>query len=253
MSGLSELPAALRQALQQAQPLPRLEQAVSLVEGYRLQGEALAQAGVALGGWKVALSGAPAQARLGLSEPVYGWLSADMQRAPGSLLPLARLIAPKLEVEVAFELGRDIAPGEHDDVSLLAAVSRMAPAFEIADCRWQGWRFDAGAFLADDAAAGLYCLGPWQRFDAQACRRIECRLMHDDAVLGSAEAGEIPEQNLLWLLRRLLADGQPLRAGQVILSGALLAPLDIQMGEYRVRMMGVELALGFGQANQEGA
>lgn len=246
MSGLSPLPAALRQALQQAQALPRLEQALSLEQGYRLQGEALAQAGVALGGWKVALSAAPAQARLGLSEPVYGWLSADMQHAPGSLLPLARLIAPKLEVEVAFELGRDIAPGSHDDASLLAAVSRMAPAFEIADCRWQGWRFDIGAFLADDAAAGLYCLGPWQAFDASACRRIACRLVHEGAVLGSAEAGDGPLQNLLWLLRRLLADGQPLRAGQVILSGALLAPVDVQEGEYGVQMMGVELALRFG-------
>lgn len=245
MSELSELPAALRQALQQAQPLPRLEQALSLEQGYRLQGKALAQAGVAPGGWKVALSGAPAQARLGLSEPVYGWLSADMQRAPSSRLALAQLIAPKLEVEVAFELGRDIESGEHDDASLLAAVSRMAPAFEVADCRWQGWRFDVGAFLADDAAAALYCLGPWQAFDAQACRRIDCHLAHDGSMLGSAEAGQTPEHNLLWLLRRLLDDGQPLRAGQVILSGALLAPVDVQKGEYSVRMMAVELVLRF--------
>lgn len=245
MSALSELPAALRQALQQARPLPKLEQSLSLEQGYRLQGEALAQAGMALGGWKVALSGAPAQARLGLSEPVYGWLSADMQREPGSLLPLAQLIAPKLEVEVAFELGRDIVPGEHDDASLLAAVSRMAAAFEVADCRWQGWRFDIGAFLADDSAAALYCLGPWQAFDAQACRRIECDLVHEGALLGSAKAGEIPEQNLLWLLRRLLTDGQPLLAGQVILSGALLAPVDVHKGQYRVQMMGVELVLRF--------
>lgn len=245
MSALSELPAALRQALQQAQPLPKLEQSLSLEQGYRLQGEALAQAGVALGGWKVALSGAPAQARLGLSEPVYGWLSADMQRASASQLPLTQLIAPKLEVEVAFELGCDIAPGEHDDASLLAAVSRMAAAFEVADCRWQDWRFDIGAFLADDSAAALYCLGPWQAFDAQACRRIDCHLTHDGILLGSAKAGEIPEQNLLWLLRRLLADGQPLRAGQVILSGALLAPVDVQKGQYTLQMMGVELALRF--------
>lgn len=245
MSALSELPAALRQALQQAQPLPKLEQAVSLEQGYRLQGEALAQAGVALGGWKVALSGALAQARLGLSEPVYGWLSADMQRASGSLLSLTQLIAPKLEVEVALELGRDIAPSEHDDATLLAAVSRMAPAFEIADCRWQGWRFDIGAFLADDSAAALHCLGPWQAFDTQTCRRIDCHLMHDGALLGSADASETPEQNLLWLLRRLLADGQPLRAGQVILSGALLAPVDVQKGQYKLQMMGVELALRF--------
>jgi len=245
MSGLNDLPAALRQAWDSAEPLATLQQSLTLQQGYQLQRAGLAHAGVALGGWKVALSGAPAQARLGLSEPVYGWLSTDMQRAPGSRLSLAQLIAPKLEVEVAFELGRDIEPGRHDDASLLACVARMAPAFEIADCRWQGWRFDIGAFLADDAAAGLYCLGPWQAFEAQACRQISCRLAHEGALLGSAEAGDGPERNLLWLLRRLLADGQPLRAGQVILSGALLAPVDVQQGEYSVQMMGVELALRF--------
>lgn len=245
MSTPDELPAALRQARQQAKPLAQSERALSAEQGYLLQRQALAQAGEALVGWKVALSGALAQARLGLSEPVYGWLSADMQRASGSSLALAQLIAPKLEVEVAFELGRDIEPGSYDDASLLSAVSRMAPAFEIADCRWQGWRFDVGAFLADDAAAGLYCLGSWQAFEAQACRRIDCQLAHDRAVLGSAKAGETPEQNLLWLLRRLLADGQPLRAGQVILSGALLAPVDVQKGQYKLQMMGVELVLRF--------
>ncbi|HZX18538.1 MAG TPA: 2-keto-4-pentenoate hydratase [Pseudomonas sp.] len=245
MSAPSDLPAALRQAQRDAQPLVKLEQALSLEQGYDLQRQALMESGQVLGGWKVALSGAPAQARLGLREPVYGWLSVDMARSPGSVLPLAQLIAPKLEVEVAFELGHDIAPGLHEDEALLAAVTRMAPAFEIADCRWQGWRFDVGAFLADDAAAGLYCLGPWQAFDAQACRQIGCRLLHEDAVLGSTEAGEAPEQNLLWLLRRLLADDQPLRAGQVILSGALLAPVDIQQGEYRLLMMGVELVVRF--------
>lgn len=245
MSTPLDLSAALRQALQDAQPLTKLEQALSLEQGYDLQRQALMGSGQALGGWKVALSGAPAQARLGLREPVYGWLSVDMARSPGSVLPLSQLIAPKLEVELAFELGHDIAPGLHADEALLAAVARVAPAFEIADCRWQGWRFDIGAFLADDAAAGLYCLSPWQACDALACHRLDCRLTHGKNLLGSAEAGETPEQNLLWLLRRLLADGQPLRAGQVILSGALLAPVDIQQGEYRLQMMGVELVVRF--------
>jgi len=51
--------------------------------------------------------------------------------------------------------------------------------------------------------------------------------------------------NLCWLVRRLLADGQCVEAGQVVLSGSLLAPLDIKTAEYRLHMLGMELALFF--------
>jgi 2-keto-4-pentenoate hydratase len=51
--------------------------------------------------------------------------------------------------------------------------------------------------------------------------------------------------NLCWLVRRLLLDGYVLEAGQVILSGALLPPLDIQSAAYRLEMLGTELALQF--------
>jgi len=54
-----------------------------------------------------------------------------------------------------------------------------------------------------------------------------------------------PLANLCWLIRRLLADGQPVEAGQVVLSGALLAPIDIEPSTYRLQMFGTELALVF--------
>ncbi|MFN3984515.1 MAG: hypothetical protein ACK4KV_03455 [Rhodocyclaceae bacterium] len=245
MSDLADLPLALKRALRDARPLPPPAYALSPEEGYRIQGRAREASTSMLSGWKVALSAAAAQARLGLSEPVYGWLGADMARAPDSVLPLERLIAPKLEVEVAFRLGRELAPGSHDDAALLAAIADMAPALEVADSRWQGWRFDAGAFLADDAAAALYCIGAWQAFDADVCRQMQCCLLRGEVACARAETGDMPQRNLLWLLRRLLADGQPLRTGQIILSGALLAPVDVEAGSYRLEMGGEALAIRF--------
>lgn len=242
----------LHDAAQAVHALPSLEPEVfDMQKGYALQREALRRrqaGGEQLSGWKVAFAGRAAQERFGLDEPVLGGLTDAMAVEPGSAVALARLIQPKLEIELAFVLGRTLEPGFHSDEDLLAAVSEVAPAFEIADCRWQGWRFGVGAFLADNAAAGLYCLGPQVGFDPDRLSEVTYRLMCDGVSCGEGNVlarEDTPVANLCWLVRRLLADGQRVEAGQVVLSGSLLAPLDIKAAEYRLQMLGMELALVF--------
>lgn len=242
----------LHDAAQAVHALPSLEpQAFDLSKGYALQREALRRrqaGGEQLSGWKVAFAGRAAQQRFGLDEPVLGGLTDAMAVEPGSAVALARLIQPKLEIELAFVLGRTLEPGFHSDEDLLGAVSEVAPAFEIADCRWQGWRFGVGAFLADNAAAGLYCLGSRVGFDPDRLSEVNYRLVCDGVSCGEGNVlarEDTPVANLCWLVRRLLADGQRVEAGQVVLSGSLLAPLDIRPGEYRLHMLGTELALDF--------
>jgi 2-keto-4-pentenoate hydratase len=249
----ADLPGALRQAGLSATVLPSLTDgaAPDVAQGCRLQQLALQlrlREGEVLRGWKVAFGAATAQARFGLNEPVYGVLTSTMQVEQGSSVSLAGLIQPKLEIELAFLLGSEIVPGDYTDEQLISAIAEVAPAFEIADCRWQGWRFGAGAFLSDNAAAALYCLGPRQAFDSKRHALVDYWLEHEGELCGAGHSDgriDTPLVNLVWLLRRLLADGQPLSAGQVILSGALLAPLDIKPGEYRLQMVGMDLALRF--------
>lgn len=244
----------LHGAAQAVHALPSLEpEAVDLPTGYTLQREALRRrqvGGERLTGWKVAFAGRAAQDRFGIDEPVLGALTDAMAVAPGNTLPLARLIQPKLEIELAFVLGRTLVPGFYSDEDILAAISEVAPAFEIADCRWQDWRFGVGAFLADNAAAALYCLGARVGFDPDRLSEVNYRLMYDGVSCGEGNVlarEDTPLANLCWLVRRLLADGQCVEAGQVVLSGSLLAPLDIKAGEYRLYMLGMELALVFRQ------
>jgi len=252
MSHDDDLLEQLHQAGRRARALaPLALEALDQQQGYALlhQGVARRQAaGERVSGWKVALAGRAAQARFGLDEPVYGALTPAMEVEPGSTVPFTRLIQPKLEIELALVFGRTLAPGAYSDEAILAAVAEVAPAFEIADCRWQGWRFGLGAFLADNAAAGLYCVGPRTPFDPALHGCVPYRLEHDGAPLGSGDTQQredSPLLNLCWLVRRLLAAGQGVEAGQVVLSGALLAPLDIQPGTYRLHMLGTELALVF--------
>ncbi|MEX5625051.1 2-keto-4-pentenoate hydratase [Pseudomonas marginalis] len=245
---LNQLDQATR-AVQAIAPLA--PEALDLRGGYALQRQALdarLAAGEQFSGWKIAFAGSAAQRRFGIDEPVYGGLTDAMCVQPNTAVALSRLIQPKLEIEVAIVLGRSLAPGDYSDEQILDAIAEVAPAFEIADCRWQGWAFGVGAFLADNAAAGLYCLGPRSAFDAVAHTHVAYRLECAGALCGEGDTEgreDSPLTNLCWLVRRLLADGQPVEAGQVVLSGALLAPMDIQPATYRLQMFGTELALLF--------
>ncbi|UFH50408.1 2-keto-4-pentenoate hydratase [Pseudomonas sp. KNUC1026] len=204
--------------------------------------------GEALAGWKVAFASRAAYERFGLNEPVYGALTDVMQLPPASTVDLARFIQPKLEVELAFIIGEHLQAGSYSDEQLHAVVGEMAPAFEVADCRWQGWRFGAGGFLADNAAAAGFCLGRRQPFDAARAAAVEYTLSRDGTSLGQGELGsreDTPLRSLCWVLRRLLEDGQDLYPGQVILSGALLPPLGLAPGQYRLEMLGQALELTF--------
>lgn len=245
---LSQLHQATR-TVQAIAPLP--PEVIGRLAGYALQRQALDRrqvAGEQLSGWKVAFAGSAAQKRFGLDEPVYGGLTDAMIVEPGTAVAFSRLIQPKLEIELAFVLGRTLVPGDYRDEDILAAIGHVAPAFEIADCRWQGWNFGVGAFLADNAAAGLYCLGPRIPFDPEHLVSVAYRLECDGALCGNGDTRDredSPLANLCWLIRRLLADGQRVEAGQIVLSGALLPPMNIQSGTYRLHLLGTELALSF--------
>jgi len=252
MSDHHEIAGQLAQAQRTAVALPPLAPGVlDTSSGYALQRQALDSrraAGERLVGWKIAFAGSAAQKRFGLDQPVYGGLTHSMGVGPDTVVALSGLIQPKLEVEIAVVLRRTLAPGTYTDQDILAAIGELAPAFEIADCRWQGWQFDAGAFLADNAASGLYCLGPRVPFDPVRHARVTFRLECAGALCGegdSQEREDNPLANVCWLVRRLLADGQPVEAGQVVLSGALLPPMDIQPTTYRLHMFGTEMALLF--------
>ncbi|MBT2340003.1 MULTISPECIES: 2-keto-4-pentenoate hydratase [Pseudomonas] len=247
-----ELLVQLHRATLAAQALPALSpQAFDLPAGYAMQREALRQRqarGEQLRGWKVAFAGSAAQNRMGIHEPVLGALTDVMAVEPGSSVDLTSLIQPKLEIELACFLGRTLAPGDYSDEQILACVCAVAPAFEIADCRWQDWSFGAGAFLADNAAAALYCVGPRIELEPGQIPHVSYCLARDGVACGSGDTQareDTPQVNVCWLIRRLLADGQRLEAGQVVLSGALLPPMDIQPAEYRLHMLGTELALVF--------
>lgn len=190
----------------------------------RLTGERLA-AGARVTGRKIGLTSPAVQRQLGVDRPDFGVLFADMDVSAMDTVPSGRLLQPKAEAEIAFVLGADL-DAEHLDVAAVrAAVDHAVAALEIVDSRIAGWDITITDTVADNASSGLYVLGNRRvRLDAFEPVDVSMRLYAEGRLAsegtGAACLGD-PLRALLWLARTARDHGDPLRAGQVILSGAL--------------------------------
>ncbi|WP_425640769.1 2-keto-4-pentenoate hydratase [Marinomonas gallaica] len=194
-----------------------------------------------LTGWKVALSSKPALTRFSLQEPIYAPLFHS--NALTGVLSKDRVIAPKIESEIAFILGADLTDSHVSDEQIIAAIKWMVPAIEVADCRFQNWKFDINHFVADGAAAGFYQLGNCVSFDPKAfdSSDFSCQLVSDDR----CETGSLsnvldgPLGSMLRLVRGVLDTFGSVKADQVFLSGSLTTPMDMVVDTtYRLHLLG---------------
>ena len=190
----------------------------------RLADERLA-AGASVTGRKIGLTSPAVQRQLGVDRPDFGVLFADMDVSALDRVPSGRLLQPKAEAEVAFVLGADLDADRLDVPAVRAAVDYAVAALEIVDSRIAGWDITIVDTVADNASSGLYVLGerrvPLTDFEPVD---VSMRLWVDGQPAsegsGAACLGD-PLNALLWLAEAARDHGDPLRAGQVILSGAL--------------------------------
>lgn len=176
-------------------------------------------------GRKIGATSEAVQSQLGVRQPDFGVLFSDMAHSDGDRIPMDRLLQPRAEAEVAFVLERDLADGPLDVVQCRAAVAYAVAALEIVDSRIQAWDISFADTVADNASSGLFVLGTEQRTLAQVEPVNVTMTMAIDGEIVSTGTGAAclgdPLIALSWLARRAHEFGDPLRAGQVILSGAL--------------------------------
>ncbi|WP_199821282.1 2-keto-4-pentenoate hydratase [Streptomyces sp. NRRL B-3229] len=176
-------------------------------------------------GRKIGLTSASVQRQVGVDRPDFGVLFDDMDVSGLSAVPSERLLQPRAEAEIAFVLAADLADGELSLGLVRSAVGYAVAALEIVDSRVADWDIVITDTVADNASSGLFVLGrdrlTLEEFEP---RDVTMRLDADGVPAsegnGSACLGD-PLEALLWLARTAREFGDPLRAGQVVLSGAL--------------------------------
>lgn len=195
-------------------------------------------------GRKIGLTSKVVQAQLGVDQPDYGMLYADMSFGDGEEVPMSRLVQPKIEGEIAFVLGRDLDQDGLTMADVLKAVDFAVAAFEIVDSRIAGWQIKILDTIADNASSGLYVLGGQPRkldaFDPWACGMV---MEHKGEPVsmgsGSACLGN-PLTATLWLARKMVKVGRPLKEGDTVLSGALGPVVTVSPGgAYELRISGL--------------
>ncbi len=181
--------------------------------------------GARIVGRKIGLTSAAVQAQLGVDQPDFGVLFDDMEHHGGDTVPGGSVLQPRAEAEIAFVLGEDLADGDLGLARVRAAVDHAVAAVEICGSRIAGWDISFGDTVADNASSGAYVLGPERvRLDAFEPREAAMTMTIDGETVstgtGAACLGD-PLAALAWLAGRARELGDPLRAGQVVLSGAL--------------------------------
>lgn len=189
-----------------------------------------------LAGRKIGLTAKVVQKNAGIDQPDYGMLFSDMEIADGDTIPAGTLFQPKAEGEIAFVLESDLTREDPSLADVVRATAYALPALEIVDTRITGWDLDIVDTIADNAASGLYVLGASARkiddLDLLMCGMVMEK--NGDPVsfgAGIACLGH-PLNGLRWLARTMVRLGRPLKAGDLVLSGALGPMVPSFDGEY---------------------
>lgn len=205
-------------------------------------------------GRKAGLTAKAVQTQLGVDQPDFGVLFDDMRVADGGALDPARCLQAKAEAEIAFVLGADLPSPETTPEQVGNAVATVHAAIEIVDSRIADWKIAFADTVADNGSSAFFVLAgegkPLAGLDLYSAGMV----MEIDGAIASLGAGAAalghPLQAAAWLARTLAARGQPLKAGDILLAGALGPMVALEPGN-RVRTVvgGIgECSFTFGKA-----
>ncbi len=253
---LEALSRALWEAEESQLPIDPLTEEIpdlSLAEAYRVQrlnlDRRLAR-GERLVGHKIGLTSEAMQQQLGVDQPDVGGMTDRMVMRDGAVVEVSTLIAPRLEAEFAFRLGTDIAePITY--ASVRAALGAIMVSAEIIDSRISDWRIKLADTVADNASYAAVVFGQEvpvteELLDALPSLQLTLQVNGETVAEGAGAAvlGD-PVRAVLWLARELAPLGISLKAGELILAGAVHASVPLLPGAAYTVVQGELPSLGF--------
>ncbi|WP_455351332.1 2-keto-4-pentenoate hydratase [Streptomyces sp. SYSU K217416] len=218
-------------------PLTVRRPGLSLEDAYRVQATAVGRRvarGARVVGHKVGVTSRAMQEQMEVDEPDSGVLLDDMVQLSGSKLARSDFLAPRVEAEIAFRLGRDLKGPDISVETVRSAVSDVFLALEVIDTRFTSWRIALADSIADNASSARVVTGAMVPLDPSWPLASEQLVVSVDGTAvatgeGRAVLGD-PFHPLIWLARRLSMLGTGLRAGDLVLAGAVHASLPLEAG-----------------------
>ncbi len=186
-------------------------------------------------GHKVGLTSKAVQSQLGVGQPDYGVLFEDMRIGEGGTLPAAAVLQPKVEGEIAVRFRSDIAEPAPTLAAVRAAIEGAAASIEVVDSRIADWKITFADTVADNGSSAYFIVGdefrPLEELDLWSCGMV--LQINGEVVSTGAGAACLahPLNAVTWLAQTLAARGEPIRAGDIVLTGALGPMVPLRAGD----------------------
>jgi 2-oxopent-4-enoate/cis-2-oxohex-4-enoate hydratase len=228
-------------------PLTTQEPNLTIEDAYRIQQRMIARRldqGERVIGKKIGVTSQAVMAMLGVGQPDFGHMLDGMIYGDGAAIRAENLIQPKAEGEIAFVLKKDLMGPGVSACDVLAATEGVMACFEIVDSRIRDWKIKIQDTVADNASCGVFVLGD-RMVDPRGLDLRTCGMVlekNGEVVVTGAGAATMssPVNAIVWLANTLGRLGIPLKAGEIILSGALGAMVPVKAGDnLRVAIGGI--------------
>jgi 2-keto-4-pentenoate hydratase len=228
-------------------PVRDLLPAGDVAAAYAVQDAQISQrvaAGARVVGRKIGLTNPAVQRQLGVDQPDFGVLLDDMDCSTAGPISMALLLQPKIEAEIAFVLARDLDGRSISARDVKAATAHVVAALEIVDSRIANWNIAIVDTVADNASSGLFVLGEQEQpLGDLDLRALTMTMWRGEDVVSAGSGADClgdPLAAVAWLANTVRDYGRPLRAGEVVLSGALGPMVPVAAGdEFRAEIDGI--------------
>ncbi len=219
-------------------PLTERMPAMTIGDAYSIQQRMLnhrLEKGEKVVGKKIGITSQAVMNMLNVHQPDFGYLLDGMIYNDGDAIPMNTLISPRAEGEIAFILSRDLQGPGITEADVMAATDCVMPCFEIVDSRIRDWKIKIQDTVADNASSGVFVLGDRvvnpRDIDLPLCGMVLEKNGEVVATGAGAAALGSPAASVAWLANALGELGVPLKAGEVILSGALASMMPASAGD----------------------
>jgi 2-keto-4-pentenoate hydratase len=186
-------------------------------------------------GHKVGLSSKAMQQMMGVDEPDYGHLLADMEVFEDVPVDTAKFLLPRVEVEVGFILGADLPGEDCTEADVLAATVAYAPSIELIDSRIKDWKIGLTDTISDNASSAGWVLGKQRVAPGDIdIKAIDAVLTRNGEVIAEGRSDAVlgdPVIAVAWLARKVASFGVRLKAGDIVLPGSCTRAIDACPGD----------------------